>query len=378
MLMEFMGLQLPGGSFVNPGTELRELLTAEVVRSVLDITALGDNYMPIADIVDEKAIVNAIIGLLATGGSTNHTLHLVAIAAAAGIAINWDDFAELSAAVPLMARVYPNGLADVNHFHAAGGLGFMINDLLDSGILHEDVNTILGPGLRNFCKEPVIESGALAWQDARTQSLDEDILRPVSAPFDKEGGLRVVDGNVGRAIVKVSAVDQAHRKVKAPARVFHSQDAFKDAFNDGELEQDFIAVLPFQGAAAIGMPELHKLTPYLGVLQNRGFNVALLTDGRMSGASGKVLSAIQVSPEAAAGGAIGKIRDGDIIELDSAAGVLSAETDDDFESREIEAVSLARSHIGMGRELFGIFRNAVSSAETGASVFSSVAQNDDA
>jgi phosphogluconate dehydratase len=378
MLMEFMGLQLPGGSFVNPGTELRELLTAEVVRSVLDITALGDNYMPIARIVDEKAVVNAIVGLLATGGSTNHTLHLVAIAAAAGIEINWDDFAELSAAVPLMARVYPNGLADVNHFHAAGGLAFMINDLLDNGILHEDVNTILGPGLRNFCKEPVIENGALAWQDARTESLDEDILRPVSAPFDEEGGLRVVDGNAGRAIVKVSAVDQAHRKVRAPARVFHSQDAFKDAFNDGELEQDFIAVLPFQGAAAIGMPELHKLTPYLGVLQNRGYKVALLTDGRMSGASGKVLSAIQVSPEAAAGGAIGKIRDGDIIELDSAAGVLSVETDDDFDSREIEAVSLARSHNGMGRELFGIFRNAVSSAETGASIFSSVAQSDDA
>ncbi len=378
MLMEFMGLQLPGGSFVNPGTELRDLLTADVTRAVLEITALGDDYMPIAHIVDEKAIVNAIVGLLATGGSTNHTLHLVAIAAAAGIEINWDDFSELSAAVPLMARVYPNGLADVNHFQAAGGLGFMIRELLDNGLLHEDVNTILGAGMRKFCVEPVIEEGKLAWQPARETSLDEDILRPASAPFDSEGGLCVVDGNVGRAIVKLSAVDEAHREVQAPARVFHSQEAFKDAFNDGELEQDFVAVLPFQGAAAIGMPELHKLTPYLGVLQNRGYKVALLTDGRMSGASGKVLSAIQVSPEAAAGGAIGKIRDGDIITLDSAAGVLSVQTDDDFESRSVATASLAASHNGMGRELFGIFRNAVSSAESGATVFSSVAQDTDA
>ncbi|MGB5166063.1 MAG: phosphogluconate dehydratase [Woeseiaceae bacterium] len=378
MLMEFMGLQLPGGSFVNPGTKLRDLLTADVTRAVLEITALGDDYMPIAHIVDEKAIVNAIVGLLATGGSTNHTLHLVAIAAAAGIEINWDDFSELSAAVPLMARVYPNGLADVNHFQAAGGLGFMIRELLDNGLLHEDVNTILGAGMRKFCVEPVIEEGKLAWQPARETSLDEDILRPATAPFDSEGGLCVVDGNVGRAIVKLSAVDEAHREVQAPALVFHSQEAFKDAFNDGELEQDFVAVLPFQGAAAIGMPELHKLTPYLGVLQNRGYKVALLTDGRMSGASGKVLSAIQVSPEAAAGGAIGRIRDGDIITLDSAAGVLSVQTDDDFESRSVAPPSLAASHNGMGRELFGIFRNAVSSAESGASVFSSVAQDTDA
>ena len=368
MLMEFMGLQLPGGSFVNPGTELRDHLTSEAVRTVLNITALGDSYTPIAHIVDEKAIVNAVVGLLATGGSTNHTLHLVAIAAAAGIIIDWNDFAELSAEVPLIARVYPNGLADVNHFHAAGGLGYMIGQLLDAGMLHEDVQTILGHGMRRFCQEPVIENGKLAWQAARTESLDTEILRTVDDPFDHEGGLRVVDGNVGRAIVKVSAVDSKHHKITAPARVFYSQDDFKDAFNRGELEQNLVAVLPCQGAGAKGMPELHKLTPYLGLLQNRGFEVALLTDGRMSGASGKVLSAIQVSPEAVAGGAIGKIRDGDIIMLDSEAGVLTVQTTDDFAGRPLPEFQVAGNEFGMGRELFGVFRKAVSSAETGATV----------
>jgi len=369
MLMEFMGLQLPGGSFVNPGTELRGHLTEEVVRTVLDLTALGNNYVPVAHIVNENVIVNAIVGLLSTGGSTNHTLHLVAIAAAAGIIINWDDFAELSAEIPLMARVYPNGHADVNHFHAAGGLGYMLGELLDAGLLHGDVQTILGHGLSNFCQEPTINDGKLDWRPARTESLDTDILRPVEKPFDREGGLRVVDGNLGRAIVKVSAVDEKNQEVTAPARVFYSQDAFKSAFNRGELEQDFVAVLPCQGARANGMPELHKLTPYLGVLQNRGFKVALLTDGRMSGASGKVLSAIQVSPEATAGGAIAKIRDGDIITLDSAASVLSVETADDFESRPIPEFEIAANDVGMGRELFGVFRNTVSSAETGATIF---------
>ena len=369
MLMEFMGLQLPGGSFVNPGSDLRRYLTEEAVGTILNCTAIGDDYIPLGHIVDEKAIVNAIIGLLATGGSTNHTLHLVAIAAAAGVVVNWDDFAELSTEVPLMARVYPNGVADVNHFHAAGGLGYLIGQLLDAGMLHEDVQTILGPGLRNFAQEPTIRNGALAWSAARSESLDTDILRSVKEPFDGEGGLRVVDGNVGRAIVKVSAVDEKHRKVSAPARVFRSQEDFKDAFNRGELEQDMVAVLPFQGAASNGMPELHKLTPYLGLLQNRGFNVALLTDGRMSGASGKVLSAIQVTPEAAAGGAIAKIRDGDRIELDSAAGALVVRVADDFDSRQLSGSANSKGSVGMGRELFGIFRNVVSSAETGATVF---------
>ena len=370
MLMEFMGLQLPGGSFVNPGTELRELLTREAVHTAIAATDLGDNYTPLGHIVDEKAIVNAIVGLLATGGSTNHTLHLVAIAAAAGIIVDWSDFAELSAEVPLLARVYPNGLADVNHFHAAGGLAFMIRELLDAGLLHDDVQTILGAGLSNFCQEPVVRGGALEWQAARSKSLDEDILRPASKPFDDEGGLRLVDGNVGRAIVKVSAVEREHHKVTAPAKVFASQEEFKVAFNAGELESDFVAVLPCQGPAANGMPELHKLTPYLGVLQNRGFKVAMLTDGRMSGASGKVLAAIQVTPEAINGGAIGKIRDGDIIELDSEGGVLVVHADDDFDSRSPVDFNVAEGHAGMGRELFGVFRNSVSSAETGATVFS--------
>ena len=369
MLMEFMGLQLPGGSFVNPGTELREHLTAEAVRTVLGISDLGNNYVPVAHIVDEKAIVNAIVGLLATGGSTNHTLHLVAIAAAAGIVIDWNDFAELSAEVPLLARVYPNGMADVNHFHAAGGLGYIIRQLLDAGMLHEDVQTILGSGLHRFCQEPMVESGELGWRDAQAESLDKDILRPVDDPFDKEGGLRVVEGTIGRAIVKVSAVSKEHHRINAPARVFHSQAAFTKAFNDGELEMDFVAVLPFQGPSANGMPELHKLTPYLGVLQNRGFKVALLTDGRMSGASGKVLAAIQVTPEAISGGTIGKIRDDDLITIDAVAGVLSVSADDDPTRRSVEACGISANHVGMGRELFAAFRKQVSGAETGATIF---------
>ena len=369
MLMEFMGLQLPGGSFVNPGTELRDHLTDEAVRTVLAITNLGDNYTPIGLIVDENAIVNALVGLLASGGSTNHTLHLVAIAAAAGIVIDWNDFGELSQAVPLMARVYPNGLADVNHFHAAGGLGYMISQLLDAGLLHGDVQTILGHGLSKFCVEPALEAGKLEWRNAQAKSLDEEILRPVEGPFDSEGGLRIVDGSIGRAIVKVSAVAEEHHKITAPARVFESQEAFANAFNAGELEMDFVAVLPCQGPRANGMPELHKLTPYLGVLQNRGFKVALLTDGRMSGASGKVLAAIQVTPEAVDGGTIGKLRNDDLITIDSAAGTLSVSAGDDVAARQTDARDLTASHAGMGRELFSAFRSQVSSAETGATIF---------
>jgi phosphogluconate dehydratase len=368
MLMEFMGLQLPGGSFVNPGTELRDALTRDVVRAVLEITDLGDNHIPIGHIVDEKAVVNAIVGLLATGGSTNHTLHLVAIARAAGIIIDWDDFAELSHGVPLMARVYPNGQADVNHFHAAGGLGFIIGQLLDSGMLHEDVKTILGDGLHRFCVEPSL-NGGFAWTPARKNSLDEEILRPAEKPFDEEGGLRVVDGNIGRAIVKVSAVDESHYSIEAPAKVFDSQAAFTKAFNDGELEQDFVAVLAWQGPRANGMPELHKLTPYLGVLQNRGFKVALLTDGRMSGASGKVLAAIQVTPEAVDGGVIARIRDGDLISIDAEQGTFAVTADDDVEQRQAETPDLSAKHIGMGRDLFTAFRTSVSGAEDGASIF---------
>ena len=368
MLMEFMGLQLPGGSFVNPGTTLRDRLTEEAVRTVLRNTDVANNHLAIADIVDEKAVVNAIVGLLATGGSTNHTLHLVAIAKAAGIRIDWDDFAELSSAVPLLARVYPNGLADVNHFHAAGGLGFVIRELLDAGLLHNDVQTILGPGLERFCVEPTVANGGLNWNPAQAESLDTEILRAAEEPFDAEGGIRVVEGNLGRAIVKVSACAEEHYTISAEAKVFESQEAFTDAFNDGELEQDFVAVLPCQGPSANGMPELHKLTPYLGVLQNRGFRVALLTDGRMSGASGKVLAAIQVTPEALHGGAIGKIKDGDVVTIDSNAGVLNVEgTDADVDTRPARQFVVDANHSGMGRELFAAFRSQVTSAEAGAS-----------
>ncbi len=372
MMMEFLGLQLPGGSFVNPNTPLRDALTAEIVRTVLELTDLGDNYLSIGEIVDEAAIVNAIIGLLATGGSTNHTLHLVAIAAAAGVQIDWTDFSELSAVVPLLAHVYPNGLADVNHFHAAGGLGFVMRELLDAGLLNEDVHTIKGRGLRNFCVEPFLEGDRIAWKDAQAKSLDRDIVRPVAEAFDDEGGLRTVDGNLGRAIVKVSAVDKKHYHIKAPARVFLSQEAFTEAFKNDELQGDLVAVLPFQGAKANGMPELHKLTPYLGVLQNRGQRVALLTDGRMSGASGKVLAAIQITPEAACGGFIARLQDGDIIEIDADRGLLEVTVDhDEWHARTPLAPDLTPNHHGMGRELFAAFRHSVNGAEQGASIFGS-------
>ena len=368
MLMEIMGLQLPNGSFVNPGTPLRSLLTDEAVRCVLGNTHLGDHYVPMGEVVSEKSVVNAIVGLLATGGSTNHTIHLIAIAKAAGITIDWDDFCELSTAVPLLARVYPNGVADVNHFHAAGGLALVVRELLDAGLLHDDVKTILGDGLRRFCVEPFIADGKLEWRNGPSESLDKDIIATVAKPFDQEGGLRLVKGNLGRAVVKISAVAEDYHVITAPARVFTSQDDFKRAFNDGELEMDFVAVLANQGPAAIGMPELHKLTPYLGLLQNRGFKVALLTDGRMSGASGKVLSAIQATPEAARGGAIGRIRDGDMITIDAVRGEMSVDADD-IDARTAGADEIATHSFGIGRELFEAFRERATSAEEGASFF---------
>ena len=366
MLMEFLGLQLPGGSFVNPGTDMRHALTKHAVPTALASTHLGEHYLPISKIIDEKAIVNGIAGLLASGGSTNHTIHLVAIAAAAGIKIDWQDLAEMSDAIPQLSCVYPNGTADVNHFHAAGGLGFMLREMLDNGLLHEDVNTILGHGLRSFCQEPRLENDAVVWCDVQEKSHDEDILRPVARPFSAEGGLRLVKGNLGRAVVKVSAVDPQYHSIEAPAKIFATQQAFIDAFNGGQLECDFIAVLRGQGPRANGMPELHKLTPYLGVLQNRGFKVALVTDGRMSGASGKVLAAIHVTPEAIVGGNIGKIQDGDIVTVDAVSGIMSVVADD-LESRTAEvALDLQQ---GMGRELFGGFRERAGSAETGATSF---------
>ena len=369
MLMEFMGMQLPGGSFVNPGASLRKHLTAEAVHRALALSHLGDSYTPIGHVIDEKAVVNGIVGLLATGGSTNPPMHLVAIAAAAGVKVDWNDFAELSSIVPLLARVYPNGSADVNQFHAAGGLGFVMRELLGHGLLHGDVTTILGGGLERYCREPVLDDGRLGWRDCQAESLDTDIVRSADDPFDTEGGIRLVEGNVGRAIVKVSAVDPLHRAIEAPARVFRSQAEFVAAFDADELETDFVAVLSHQGPRANGMPELHKLTPYLGVLQNRGFNVALLTDGRMSGASGKVLAAIQVSPEAACDGLIGRIRDGDTVTIDSNADTLSVRAEGDVAARVSPAIDLGTSHVGMGRELFSVFRSESSAAESGASIF---------
>jgi len=369
MLMELMGLQLPGGSFVNPDAPLRDHLTDEAVRRVVGNTRLGDHYVPVGEVVSEKAVVNSIVGLLATGGSTNHTIHLIAIAKAAGISIDWDDFSELSTAVPLLARVYPNGLADVNHFHAAGGMGLIIRELLQAGLLHDDVTTILGQGLSRFCDEPFLDKGEFAWRAGPDASLDNEIIATVDEPFDKEGGLRLVKGNIGRAVVKLSAVDSDHHKIEAPARVFASQDDFKRAFNEGELETDFVAVLPHQGPSAIGMPELHKLTPYLGLLQNRGFKVALLTDGRMSGASGQVLAAIHATPEAARDGLIGRIRDGDVITIDADTGDLQVSAKDDIEARNATPDEIATHSVGIGRELFRPFREQASSAEEGASFF---------
>ncbi|MEE4174922.1 MAG: phosphogluconate dehydratase [Xanthomonadales bacterium] len=374
MMMEFLGLQLPGGSFVNPGTPLRDALTEAAVEAVLGTTKLaGHAYRPIGEIVDEKAIVNGIAGLLATGGSTNHTLHIVAIAQAAGIQVNWTDFADLSSVVPLLARVYPNGVADVNHFHAAGGLGFVMRELLEAGLIHEDVLTFRGRGLSKFLAEPVLEDGALRWRDVAGESMDEDILRPVARPFDAEGGTTLVQGNLGRAVVKVSAVKPELRRITAPARVFHSQDALKAAFQAGELTGDFVAVVPYQGPRANGMPELHKLTPFLGILQNQGQRVALVTDGRMSGASGKVLAAIHTTPEALCEGNLARIRDGDLVTIDAEAGVLRVEAlDGALEDRPVEHPDLASQHRGMGRDLFSAFRRQASGAEAGASIFEEV------
>lgn len=369
MLMEFMGLQLPGGSFVNPGTPLRDALTNEAVNTVLRITAAGETFTPIGEIVDERVIVNGIVGLLATGGSTNHTIHLVAMARAAGVNINWQDFSELSAVVPLLARVYPNGSADVNHFHAAGGLGFCIAELLGAGLLHDNVKTILGEGLGRFATEPQLHDDELEWTPSTRKSLDTSILRPVSEAFDEAGGLRLLSGNVGRAIVKVSAVPAANRAVQAKARVFQSQAAFKVAFDAGELDCDVVVVVQFQGVQANGMPELHKLTPFLSILQHKGYKVGLLTDGRMSGASGSVLAAIQVTPEAMQGGVIGKLQDGDFVTIDANSGELSVAADDAVEERATRLVDLQDSHSGMGRELFSGFRQLSNDAESGATMF---------
>ncbi|WET81835.1 phosphogluconate dehydratase [Amycolatopsis sp. QT-25] len=370
MVVEVMGLHLPGASFVQPNSPLRKALTEEAGRRVVKLSR-GEEYTPISRVIDEKAVVNGVVALLATGGSTNHTMHLVAIAAAAGIQLTWDDFSELSAVVPLLARVYPNGSADINHFHAAGGIQFLVGTLLDAGLLHEDVQTVAGPGLHRYRQEPILSEGELVWRDVPTRSLDEDVLRPVWRPFAADGGLRMVAGNLGRGVLKVSAVAPEHRIVQASARVFTDQKSFKDAFEAGELDRDVVVVVRQQGPRANGMPELHGLTPALGVLMDRGHQVALVTDGRMSGASGKIPAAIQVTPEAAAGGPIARIADGDVIRLDAKAGTLDVFVgDEELARRElVDSPPSEASWTGTGRELFAALRRAVGPADQGASVF---------
>ncbi|MBH3437599.1 phosphogluconate dehydratase [Pseudomonas luteola] len=371
VVMEVMGLHLPGSSFVNPYTPLRDELTREAARQVTRITQQSGNFIPLGEIVDEKAIINSVVALHATGGSTNHTLHIPAIAQAAGIELTWQDMADLSAVVPTLAQVYPNGKADVNHFHAAGGTNFLIRTLLDAGLLHEDVNTVIGHGLRRYLQEPFLENGTLTWREGPVASLDEEILRPVERPFRPEGGLRVMDGNLGRGVMKVSAVAPDHQIVEAPARVFADQAELANAFKAGELDRDFVAVVRFQGPKALGMPELHKLTPYLGVLQDRGFKVALVTDGRMSGASGKVPAAIHVCPEAIDGGPLSKVRDGDLVRVNGQTGELIVVVDPaEWNAREQVAPPQGMG-IGTGRELFAFMRQAMSTAEKGASAFTS-------
>ena len=366
MMMEVMGLHLPGTAFVNPGTPLRDALTRAAAQAAC--TLAQRHEAPMSAVVDEKAIVNAIVGLMATGGSTNHAIHLPAMARAAGILIDWQDLHDLSEVTPLLARVYPNGSADVNRFHAAGGMGFLVRELLDAGLLHEDKVTVSGGSMRDYAREPWLDGETLAWRDAPAQSLDLDILRPASDPFDAEGGLRILTGNMGRGVIKVSAVAPEHRVVEAPAVVFSSQEDFLAAFKRNELDRDFVAVIRFQGPKANGMPELHSLTPPLGVLQDRGRKVALVTDGRMSGASGKVPAAIHVVPEAMDGGPIARVRDGDIVRVDGEAGTLqilvpAAELD----ARETQ--TFTQPAYGLGRELFAPFRATVGGAESGASIF---------
>ncbi|GLZ34234.1 phosphogluconate dehydratase [Lentzea sp. NBRC 105346] len=368
MVVEVMGLHLPGASFVPPGTGLRRALTEHAGRRAVE---LARERVTLADVVDVKAIVNGVVALLATGGSTNHTMHLVAIAAAAGIELAWDDFADLSSVVPLIARVYPNGSADINHFQAAGGVQFVVGTLLDAGLLHPDVQTVAGPGLDRYRQEPALVDDELVWRDGPGRSLDTNILRSAYQPFAADGGLRVLSGNLGRAVIKVSAVADDDRVVEAPARVFTTQEAFQEAFQAGELDRDVVVVVRQQGPQANGMPELHKLTPPMGVLMDRGFKVALVTDGRMSGASGKIPAAIQVTPEAAVGGPLARVQDGDVVRLDARRGTLEVLVD----ARELAQRPLVdfpptgREWVGTGRELFGALRRAVGPADRGATVF---------
>jgi len=370
LMMEFMGLHLPGTSFVNPNTEMREALTRFATEQAVRNTEAGGDYRPFYRQIDERAIVNAMVGLLASGGSTNHTLHLVAMAAAAGITINWDDFTDLSAAVPSLTRVYPNGQADINHFQAAGGMSLLIRELLAAGLIHGDIPTVFGTDMTAYTQEPFLEDGKVVWREGPEESLDPDVLRSVADAFAPTGGLTVLDGNLGRGVIKVSAVEPEHRVVEAPIKIFEDQNDLKAAFDAGDLDRDVIVVVRFQGPKANGMPELHKLTPYLGVLQDRGYHVALVTDGRMSGASGKVPAAIHITPEAVDGGPLAKLVDGDLVRLDADTGELKVLVDAaSWAERPKRVAELDHYHVGLGRELFGGFRHLAMRAEEGAGVF---------
>ena len=368
MLMEFMGMHLPGTSFVTPNTQMRDALTKAGAQRALELSDLGDDYLPVCDVLDEKAFVNGIVGLNATGGSTNLLIHLVAMARAGGIILDWQDFSDISDVTPLLARVYPNGLADVNHFHAAGGLGFMIQELLGAGLLHPDTKTVAKGGLALYTQEPKLKDGELLWEAGAGKSLNTKIVRPAADPFQTTGGLKRLSGSLGNAVMKVSAVKPEHQIIEAPVRVFHDQESVKTACRSGEITEDTIVVVRFQGPKANGMPELHSLTPSLKNLQAKGINVALVTDGRMSGASGSVPAAIHVSPEALDGGAIAKLQDGDIMRVDAVAGSLEIMTPGVLD-RALATADLSANEFGLGRELFGGFRRSVGTADTGACVF---------
>ena len=367
MLMEFMGLHLPGASFVNPNTPLRDALTEAGTKRALEITALGNDYRPVSDILDEKAFVNGIVGLMATGGSTNLVIHLPAMARAAGVILDIEDFHDLSEATPLMAKIYPNGLADVNHFHAAGGLGFMIGELLEAGLLHPDTKTVAGDGLARYAEEPKLRGGALTWEPGAGATQNDKILRPAADPFQPTGGLKQLNGNLGLGVMKVSAVKPEFHIIEARARVFHDQDDVKAAFKAGEFTEDTVVVVRFQGPKSNGMPELHALTPTLSVLLDRGLRVALVTDGRMSGASGKVPAALHVCPEAADGGPLAKLHDGDLVRVDAVAGTLDV-LEPGFEARQAAAPDLSANRVGLGREMFEVFRQSCGQASQGAGV----------
>ena len=367
LVVEIMGLHLPGSSFVNPGTPLRDALTKAAGVQATRLTDLGDNYTPIGHVVDAKAIVNGLVGLLATGGSTNHTMHLIAVARAAGYIVNWDDFADLSRATPLLTRIYPNGSADINHFVAAGGMALLIKELRDNGLLHNDVKTICGEGLDLYTKEPVLRDGELSWVDGAQTSLDKDVVASVAAPFKPDGGLSVLEGNLGRAVMKTSALRSPHCTFTAPAVVFEDQFDLDAAFSAGDLNKDCVVVVRFQGPSAIGMPELHRLTPPLGVLQDKGYKVALVTDGRMSGASGKVPAAIHLTPEAYKGGLLAKVQDGDMIEIDTVTGAINLQvSDEELAQRTNKPADLTKHATGMGREMFAGMRLSLTGAEEGA------------